>query len=100
MLLHGPYAKKNLRILFSENVVIVQTSSKCPGLSVRSVSLNKACRVAVVFAHEGISELENCVSMICRLPVGSNKTKTDVTSKTTHLRGSCPTHDFKVLYSL
>ena len=49
--------KKKMRILFSENVVIVKSSSKCPGLSVRSVSLNKACRVAVVFAHEGISEL-------------------------------------------
>ena len=65
--------KKNLRILFSESVVIVQSSSKRPGLSVRSVSLNKARRVAVVFAHEGISELRNCASMICRLPVGSNK---------------------------
>ena len=56
--------KKKMRILFSENVVIVQSSSKCPGLSVRSGSLNKACRVAVVFAHKG---------MICGLPVGSNK---------------------------
>ena len=36
---------------------IVQSFSKCPGLSVRAVSLNKACRFAVVFAHEGISEL-------------------------------------------
>ena len=54
----APYAKKkNLRILFSENVVIVQSSSKCPGLSVCSVTMNKACRFAVVFAHEGISEL-------------------------------------------
>ena len=26
-------------------------------LNVRTVSLNKACRFAVVFAHEGISEL-------------------------------------------
>ena len=49
--------KKNLRILFSENVVIGQCASRCPGLSVRTVSLNKACRFAVVFAHEGISEL-------------------------------------------
>ena len=48
--------KKNLRILFSENVVIVESSSKCPGLSVGTVSLNKAYRFAVVFAHEGIIE--------------------------------------------
>ena len=55
MLLHGPYEKKILRIFFSENVV------------------NKACGVAVVFALEGFSELWNCASMICWLPVGSNK---------------------------
>ena len=49
--------KKNLRILFSENVVIGQSSSKCHGLSVRAVSLNEACRFAVLFAHAGISVL-------------------------------------------
>ena len=65
--------QKNSRILFSENVVIGQSSSKCPGLSVRTVNLNKAYKFAVVFAHKGIDELWNCASMICRLPVGSNK---------------------------
>ena len=73
MLLHGPYAKKNnLRILFSENAVIVQSSSKCLGLSVRTVSLNKACRVAVVLPMKGLVSFET-VSMICELPVGSNE---------------------------
>ena len=35
----GSFAEKNLRIFifFSENVVIGQSSSKCPGLSVRTV---------------------------------------------------------------
>ena len=49
--------QKKLEDLFSENVVIVQSSSKRPGLSVHAVSLNKACRFAVVFAYEGIGEL-------------------------------------------
>ena len=31
--------------------------SKCHGLSVRAVSLNEACRFAVLFAHAGISVL-------------------------------------------
>ena len=53
----GPFMKKLENLLFSENVVIGQSSSKCPGLSVRTVSLNKACGVAVVFAHDEISEL-------------------------------------------
>ena len=81
MLLHGPYEKKILRIFFSENVV------------------NKACGVAVVFALEGFSELWNCASMICWLPVGSNKQRLTWQVKK-HLRGSCLTHDLKILYSL
>ena len=44
-------------LLFSEHVVIGQSSSKCPGLSVRTVSLKKPCRFAVGFAHAGISVL-------------------------------------------
>ena len=39
----GSFAEKNLRIFFfffSENVVIGQSSSKCPGLSVRTVKIS------------------------------------------------------------
>ena len=52
-----PVCKKQL-----ENLVFrkrcdwsIFQSSKCPGLSVRTVSLNKTCRFAVVLAHERIS---------------------------------------------
>ena len=34
----GPFAKKKKNLLFSANVVIGQSSCKCPGLSVRTVS--------------------------------------------------------------
>ena len=78
--------QKNLRILFSQNVVIGQCSSKCPGLNVHIVSLNKACRFAVIFTHTGISVLLNCISMICRLSVGSYKQRVTWQVKNTFTR--------------
>ena len=77
MLLHGPYEKKILRIFFSENVV------------------NKACGVAVVFALEGFSELWNCASMICRLPVGSDKQRLTWQVKKTFTRVMSAWHMIK-----
>ena len=40
----GPFPKKIQNLLFSENVVVGKSSSKCPGLSVRTAKHAKISR--------------------------------------------------------
>ena len=69
----GLLAKKNENLLFSENVVIEQSSSKCPGLSVHTVKRGSTYFIPqhilfISIACKFLAKIEILLSMTSRYP--------------------------------